>query len=163
MKLLIPSGGVMAAFLVGIAAGTTVFSPGALSPDARSTQVYELRTYTAAEGKHDALLSRFRGHTMRIFEKHGMENIGYWTPQKTTGSDNMLIYLLAHPSRAVADRSWEAFISDPEWQAVAEESQRDGRLVVVGGQVGGGWGATNALPSSTRSDVLFRWSYPSRA
>ena len=129
MKLLIPIGGVIAAFLAGIAVGTTVSSPGAPSPDAQSTQVYELRTYTAAEGKHDALLSRFRDHTMRIFEKHGMENIGYWTPQETPDSENMLIYLLAHPSRAVADASWEAFISDPEWQAVAEESQRDGRLV----------------------------------
>ena len=40
-------------------------------------QVFELRTYTAAEGKHDDLLARFRDHTLRIFEKHGMTNVGY--------------------------------------------------------------------------------------
>lgn len=130
MKLLTRIGGVTAVFLAGIAVGTTVPSAQAPPPEAQpTTQVYELRTYVASEGKYDALLSRFRDHTMRIFEKHGMANIGYWTPQETPDSESLLIYLLAHPSRAAADASWEAFISDPEWQAVAEESQRDGRLV----------------------------------
>jgi len=91
--------------------------------------VFELRTYTAAEGKHAALLARFREHTMRIFEKHGMTNVGYWTPQDAPLSENTLVYIISHASRDAADASWAAFSADPEWQAVAEESQRDGRLI----------------------------------
>ena len=92
-------------------------------------QVFELRTYTAAEGKFSDLLARFRDHTLRIFEKHGMTNVGYWTPQDEPLSANTLIYVLAHPSREEAEQSWRDFSSDPEWQSVAEESQRDGRLI----------------------------------
>jgi len=118
-----------AAFMAGIAVSTAVQSALAASEDSQPVQVFELRTYTAADGKHDALLTRFRDHTMRIFEKHGMQNVGYWIPQDAPDSENTLIYLLAHPSRDAADASWKAFLEDPEWQAVAEESQRDGRLI----------------------------------
>ncbi len=100
-----------------------------VAPPAQATQVFELRTYTAAEGKQDDLLARFRNHTLRIFEKHGMTNVAYWTPQDEPLSDNTLIYVLAHPSREAADAAWRAFGSDPEWQQVAEESQRNGRLI----------------------------------
>lgn len=92
-------------------------------------RVFELRTYTAPEGKLDALQARFRDHTMRIFERHGMTNIGYWLPQDTTLRQNTLVYLLAHPTRAAADQAWRDFAADPEWQRVSEESQRDGRIV----------------------------------
>jgi hypothetical protein len=92
-------------------------------------RVFELRTYTAPEGKLGALHTRFRDHTMRIFERHGMTNVGYWTPQDTTLRENTLVYLLAHPSREAADQAWREFSADPEWQRVAEESQRDGRIV----------------------------------
>jgi len=95
----------------------------------QAAQVFELRTYTAAEGKYDALLTRFRDHTMRIFEKHGMTNVGYWTPQDAPLADNTLIYLLAHSSREAAGESWSNFGDDPEWQQVYEESQRDGSLI----------------------------------
>ena len=115
--------------MAGIAVSTAVQSALAASEDSQPVQVFELRTYTAADGKHDALLTRFRDHTMRIFEKHGMQNVGYWIPQDAPASENTLIYLLAHPSRDAADASWKAFLEDPEWQAVAEESQRDGRLI----------------------------------
>ena len=94
-----------------------------------ASRVFELRTYTAPEGKLDDLHTRFRDHTMRIFERHGMTNVGYWTPQDTTLRENTLVYLLAHPSRAAADQAWREFSADPEWQRVAEESQRDGRIV----------------------------------
>jgi hypothetical protein len=89
----------------------------------------QLRTYTAPEGKLTNLHTRFRDHTMRIFERHGMTNIGYWTPQDTTLRENTLVYLLSHPTRAAADQAWRDFSADPEWQRVAEESQRDGRIV----------------------------------
>src|SRR5690606_31667395 len=69
---------------------------------AQSRKVFELRTYTAPEGKLPNLLARFRDHTLDIFEKHGMENVGYWVPQDAPGSDNTLIYIVAHDSREAA-------------------------------------------------------------
>lgn len=92
-------------------------------------KVYELRIYTAAEGKLDALNSRFRDHTGRIFKKHGMRSVGYWVPSDEPKSTNTLVYVLAHDSRDAAKASWQAFGSDPEWKKVAEESQKDGRLL----------------------------------
>jgi hypothetical protein len=92
--------------------------------------VYELRTYTAADGKLEALKARFRDHTIRIFKKHGMENIGYWVPQDPEKAQNTLIYILKHPSREVAEKAWKAFAADPEWQKVQKESEVNGRLAV---------------------------------
>jgi NIPSNAP protein len=114
-----------------IASATTIDASlrAARAPVLGADQVFELRTYTAAEGKYEALLARFRDHTMRIFEKHGMVNIGYWTPQDEPLAGNTLVYMIAHPSREAAGENWRAFGSDPEWQRVAEESQRDGRLI----------------------------------
>ena len=114
----------------GCMIGNTITVEEEASVGAETDQVFELRTYTAAEGKFDDLLARFRDHTLRIFEKHGMTNVGYWTPQDEPLSTNTLIYVLAHPSREEAEQSWRDFSSDPEWQSVAEESQRDGRLIV---------------------------------
>ena len=114
----------------GCMIGNTITVEEEASVGAETDQVFELRTYTAAEGKFDDLLARFRDHTLRIFEKHGMTNVGYWTPQDEPLSTTTLIYVLAHPSREEAEQSWRDFSSDPEWQSVAEESQRDGRLIV---------------------------------
>ena len=66
--------------------------------------VYELRTYTAADGKLDALKARFKNDTIRIFKKHGMESIGYWVPEDPALSKNTLIYILKHPSR---EEAWQ--------------------------------------------------------
>jgi hypothetical protein len=88
--------------------------------------VYEMRTYTADDGKFEALHSRFRDHTMRLFEKHGMKNIGYWTP---VDQPNTLVYIVAHKDRDTAKKSWAAFIADPEWQKVYAESHKNGKLV----------------------------------
>ncbi|HXY37900.1 MAG TPA: NIPSNAP family protein [Planctomycetaceae bacterium] len=92
---------------------------------ADDTTVYELRTYTAAPGKMADLQKRFRDHTMQIFEKHGMKNVGYWVSVK---QPDTLIYILAHKSRAAADKSWAEFRADPEWKRVRDESQKDGSL-----------------------------------
>ena len=92
-------------------------------------RVFELRTYTAPEGKLPNLQARFRDHTMRIFENHGMTNIGYWTPQDEPNASNTLIYIISHDSREAAAASWDAFRADPEWQTVSRESQVDGRIV----------------------------------
>ena len=92
-------------------------------------RVFELRTYTAPEGKLDNLQARFRDHTMSLFERHGMTNIGYWTPQDAPNSSNTLVYIIAHDSREAAAASWQAFGSDPDWRQVSRESQVDGRIV----------------------------------
>jgi hypothetical protein len=96
----------------------------------QADRVFEIRTYTAAEGKLDALETRFRDHTVRLFEKHGMTNIGYWTPQDGPLSENTLIYILAYPSREAAKQSWDAFRADPEWQKALAASEVDGKLTV---------------------------------
>ena len=93
--------------------------------------VYELRTYTTHPGRLDALHKRFRDHTMKFFEKHGMENVIYWTPLEEDGSpsDDTLIYVLRHKSRSDASRSWQAFRQDPQWQDARRKSEEDGPIV----------------------------------
>jgi hypothetical protein len=110
-------------FVSGFAAGSIVRAQS----DAR--RVFELRTYTSPEGKLADLDKRFRDHTMRIFKKHGMENVGYWHPQDAPDSANTLIYIVAHKSRDAAKASWAAFQADPEWKKVSDESQVNGRIV----------------------------------
>ena len=88
--------------------------------------VYELRTYTTAEGRLPALNKRFRDHTMRLLEKHGMKNVIYAVPED---KEDTLVYLIAHASREAADRSWNAFREDPEWQAARQASEADGPIV----------------------------------
>jgi hypothetical protein len=90
--------------------------------------VYELRTYTAPEGKLGELNARFRNHTLRIFEKHGMKNVLYMTPQDAPDSQNTLIYVLEHQSREAAKKSWDAFRTDPEWQKVAKDTTVNGPI-----------------------------------
>ncbi len=88
---------------------------------------FELRTYYAAPGKFEAMLARFRDHTCKLFERHGMENIGYWAPLENP--ERKLVYLLAFPNREAAARSWKAFMGDPDWQKAYKESEVNGRLV----------------------------------
>ena len=92
-------------------------------------KVFELRTYTAPDGKLPLLQKRFKDHTIRIFEKHGMKSVGYWVPQDTPAKDNTLIYVISHASRDAAKVSWANFMADPEWKKVAAESQVDGPIV----------------------------------
>ena len=91
--------------------------------------VYELRVYHANEGRLDDLLKRFREHTTKLFEKHGMKNIAYWTPLDDPLKGKTLIYILAHPSREAAAGNWKAFGEDPEWQKVRDASEVNGKLV----------------------------------
>jgi NIPSNAP len=104
---------------------------GAQPEQARAAEsaVYELRVYHANEGKLDDLLKRFREHTTRLFEKHGMKNVAYWTPLDDPLKGKTLIYILAHPSREAAASSWKAFGDDPEWQKVRDASEANGKLV----------------------------------
>jgi hypothetical protein len=91
-------------------------------------KVYELRTYVAAEGKLPDLLARFRNHTVKLFEKHGITNVGYFVPADEPGKSNTLIYLLAHDSRDAAKKSWDGFRADPAWLKARTESEVNGRL-----------------------------------
>jgi len=91
--------------------------------------VFELRVYHAAEGKLSDLLKRFRDHTTKLFEKHGLKNVAYWTPMDDPAKSNTLIYILAHPSREAAAANWKAFQADPEWIEVKEKSEANGKLV----------------------------------
>jgi len=96
---------------------------------AEGGRVFELRTYTAAPGKLDALNARFRDHTVALFKKHGMEVVGFWMPvDKEAGAGEKLVYILAHPSRAAAEANWKAFREDPEWVKVKAESETAGTL-----------------------------------
>lgn len=97
------------------------------SATAEDTRLYELRVYYAAEGKLDALHARFRDHTTKLFEKHGITNIGYWVPIENP--DNKLIYVVSFPDREARNAAWKAFSADPEWQRVYKESHADGKLV----------------------------------
>lgn len=96
---------------------------------AGSGRVFELRTYTAAPGKLEALNARFRNHTTALFKKHGMEVVGFWEPlDKDAGAGEKLVYILSHQSRAAAAASWKGFREDPEWVRVKTESEKDGVL-----------------------------------
>ena len=89
--------------------------------------IYEYRVYEAAPGKLPELHARFRDHTLRIFERHGIKNIGYWTSAIGDYSDR-LIYIVAFESVEQRERAWASFSADPEWQRVVEESHRGGSL-----------------------------------
>ena len=95
---------------------------------AQGKHVYELRTYTAPDGKLGELNARFRNHTLKIFERLGMKNVLYMTPQDAPDSQNTLIYVLEHQSREAAKKSWDAFRTDPEWQKVSKESTVNGPI-----------------------------------
>jgi hypothetical protein len=118
----------VAAFAAGYAARDVASLDPAVQAQA-ANRVFELRTYTAPDGKLADLQARFRNHTLRIFERHGMTNIGYWIPQDDPLKQNTIVYLLAHRSRDAAKQSWAAFGADPEWRTVAAESQVNGRIV----------------------------------
>jgi hypothetical protein len=90
-------------------------------------RLFELRTYHAMPGKLDDLLTRFRNHTTRLFEKHGMTNVGYWVPVENP--DAKLIYLLSYPDRSARDLAWKGFSVDEEWRSVAAASEKDGKIV----------------------------------
>jgi hypothetical protein len=94
-----------------------------------SSGVYELRVYHAASGKLPELLARFREHTIKIFDRHGMKSVAYWTPVDEPEKSNTLIYILYHPSREAAAANWKSFGDDPKWKSVHDKSEANGKLV----------------------------------
>jgi hypothetical protein len=104
-------------------------APGGDDSPQASGGVYELRVYHAARGKLGDLLARFRDHTIKLFDQHGMKSVAYWTPVDEPEKSNTLIYILYHPSREAATANWKAFQDDPEWKSVKEKSEANGKLV----------------------------------
>ena len=95
----------------------------------KDDRFFEMRTYITHEGKLDDLHKRFRDHTNRIFQKHGMQLVGYWTPTDGDEAENTLVYILAYESRDARDKAWAAFKADPDWQAAFKASREDGPIV----------------------------------
>ena len=90
--------------------------------------IYEMRVYRCVPGRLPALMTRFETVTLRMWEKHGIRQAGFWTT--LVGESNQdLTYLLAWNSMAEREQLWNAFQSDPEWLAARAESERDGAIV----------------------------------
>lgn len=123
-KISISTFTVAVAFIAGLAiqSQTTV--------QAQTQQVYELRTYTVAEGRLPALLKRFGGGEIDLFIKHGMSSVAYWVPDDEELSANTMVYMVGHDSVEAAAASWAAFSADPVWLEMATASREDGPIVI---------------------------------
>ena len=103
--------------------------------------VYEMRVYYTYDGKFDDIISRFENHTTKLFDKHGFNNVGYWT---TLNKDSIsfadkfifqndgkeaLVYIVSFKDMNARNESWDKFINDPEWISVFEESRKNGPIV----------------------------------
>ena len=116
------------AFACGMRSGRDAGPPTALAAAPATLQLYELRIYTAAPGKMDALNTRFRDHTLRLFAKHGIKSVGYWTGIDD-GQRDKLYYLVAYPDREARERRLMGGIArDPEFLKAVAESERGGKL-----------------------------------
>ena len=109
-----------------ICLGAGLFEVSSAQEDGK---VYELRIYTATPGNLDNLQARFRDHTIRIFNNHGMKIVGFWTPTSEEEADDTLIYDLEHASQEAANASWQAFGQDPEWKSVSDASNANGPIL----------------------------------
>ena len=90
--------------------------------------LYEQRIYTCLPGRLPALNRRFETVTLKLWEKHAIRPVGFWTT--LVGEDaNDLTYLLAWESMAERERKWSAFGSDPDWLKARAESERDGPIL----------------------------------
>jgi hypothetical protein len=90
--------------------------------------IHELRIYTCIPGRLPALIKRFETTTLKLWERHGIRQAGFWTT--LIGENNQqLIYLIAWDSLADRERKWNAFQADPEWIQKRAESQKDGEII----------------------------------
>lgn len=90
--------------------------------------IYEMRIYHCVPGRLPALLKRFETVTLKLFEKHGIRQAGFFTT--LIGESNQtLTYLLAWDSLAEREKRWNAFVVDPEWTSARAESEKDGQIV----------------------------------
>ena len=114
---------------LAIAIMTTVSTQADEPKPSADNRVFEMRTYYAHPGKMKALHARFRDHTCKLFEKHGMTVIGFWSPIDKDKSEEVMVYILAYPSKEAAEKSWKEFRADPDWIKAKADSEKDGPLV----------------------------------
>ena len=106
--------------------------------------IYELRIYRALPGRMPALLKRFETRTLKIWERMGIRQVGFWTT--VIGPHHLeMIYMLAWESLDERVRKWAAFQADPEWLEAWAESEKDG--LIVGS-------AANSILSPTKFSAL---------
>jgi hypothetical protein len=117
------------ALVLGVVAVGSMGMGTSVGEEKNMSRVYELRTYTTLPGRLPALEKRFKDHTMKLFEKHGMKNERYWKPLDPALKDNTLIYIVSHDSMEAAKKSWDGFRNDPEWIKVRDASEADGKIV----------------------------------
>ena len=120
------------ALMVGAVVGVSAMAQSGGNSVAKDSRVFEMRTYYAAPGKLEDLQARFRDHTLKLFEKHGMTNVGYWVPvDEKTGqpTGNTLVYIIAFPSFEARTKAWDGFRADPAWTAVRDASEKNGKLL----------------------------------
>jgi hypothetical protein len=109
--------------------GAIVSLPVSAAEGTAKGKVFELRIYKANPGKLDAVNARFRDHTCRLFAKHGIEIVGFWTPATGEESKDTLYYIVAFPSVEAQKAAWAAFKDDPEWKKAKADSETEGVLV----------------------------------
>ncbi len=111
-----------------LCAATFLLQPGSKvsADEGLKARVFEMRTYTTAEGRLSVLHKRFREHTNYLFVKHGMTLIGYWTP---TDKPETLVYILAYPDMDARKKSWKGFMGDEAWKKAWAASKEDGPVV----------------------------------
>jgi hypothetical protein len=92
--------------------------------------IHELRIYHCVPGRLPALIKRFETVTLKLWEKHGIRQAGFWTT--LIGKSNVeLTYMLAWESLAEREKKWNAFMSDPEWLSKRAESEKDGPIIAT--------------------------------
>ena len=92
--------------------------------------IYELRVYHCLRARLPALLERFNTITCRLFEKHGIEQVGFWTVEDETASD--LVYMLKWNSVAESEEKWASFRVDPEWvEARTKQTEADRMIASI--------------------------------
>jgi hypothetical protein len=90
--------------------------------------IYELRIYECVPGRLPDLNKRFDTITLKIWERHGIKQAGFWTT--LIGESNQtLYYLLAWESLADREKKWGAFMVDPEWHAARAKTEENGPIV----------------------------------
>ncbi len=92
-------------------------------------KIFELRVYKTFPGKLEDLHKRFRDHTCKLFQKHGIELVGFWVPTEGDEAQNTLIYIVAFPSKEAQAKAWKAFRDDPDWIKAKDDSHKNGVIV----------------------------------
>ena len=117
--------------LVAFAAGSLLTARFMTVQQARadSNRVYELRMYHTFPNRLTPLVTRFRNGEVKVFEQNHMKFMGAWVPQDAPNHENLFIYLLAHENRDAAKKNWAGFGADPDWKAIRDTSEADGKIL----------------------------------